>query len=133
MKPRRLPINAADAWPPLGRFDAENPDASYDEGGQWWMTAAETAPYSEGRMRASPSGPSCRGCSSAASMKGDRANVRGAARWKDGYWTLEAARDLKTGSAYDVDFEPGVPLYLWVAVFDHTADAPHAACPPVDP
>ena len=120
VKPRRLPINSAAAMAALGRFDAENPDASYDEGGQWWMTAAETAPYSEEADARIPVGTVMPGVLINGEYEGDRANVRGAARWKDGYWTLETARDLKTGSAYDVDFEPGVPLYLWVAVFDHT-------------
>ena len=43
----------------------------------------------------------------------------GGSRWKDGYWTLEVARNLKTGSKYDKDFVPGKDLYMWVAVFDH--------------
>ena len=50
----------------------------------------------------------------------DRAQIRGGAKWKDGYWTLELSRDLKTGSKYDHDFEPGKPLYMWLNVFDHT-------------
>jgi len=54
------------------------------------------------------------------SYEGDRANLRGEAKWQDGYWTLEVERDLTTGSIYDVDFTPGQPLFMWVSVFDHT-------------
>ena len=36
--------------------------------------------------------------------EGDRGDLLGGARWKDGYWTLEIARKLKTGSKYDKDF-----------------------------
>jgi hypothetical protein len=42
----------------------------------------------------------------------------GAAKWKDGHWTLETSRALKTGSKFDDDFAPGRDLYLWVKVFD---------------
>ena len=52
--------------------------------------------------------------------EGDRAQIRGAAKWKDGYWTLEMSRDLKTGSKFDHDFVPGKDLYMWLNVFDHT-------------
>jgi hypothetical protein len=46
--------------------------------------------------------------------------VVGAARWADGHWTLEASRALRTGSRFDQDFAPGVPVYMWVSVFDHS-------------
>ena len=52
--------------------------------------------------------------------EGERAVIRGAAKWKDGHWTLITARKLKTGGKYDKDFVPGHDLYMWVAVFDHT-------------
>ena len=39
--------------------------------------------------------------------EGDRGDLIGGSRWKDGYWTLEIARKLKTGSKYDKDFVPG--------------------------
>ena len=52
--------------------------------------------------------------------EGDRYDVKGAAHWADGHWTLVTSRDLKTGSKYDQDFVPGKDLYMWVSVFDHT-------------
>jgi hypothetical protein len=51
--------------------------------------------------------------------EGDRGDLLGGARWRDGYWTLEIARALKTGSKYDKDFVPGKNLYMWVAAYDH--------------
>jgi len=51
-------------------------------------------------------------------MEGDRADVRAHAVWQAGYWSLELARRLDTGSTYDVVLETGV--CLWVAAFDHT-------------
>jgi hypothetical protein len=56
----------------------------------------------------------------AGKYEGDRGDLVGGSRWKDGYWTLEAARKLKTGSKFDKDFAAGKDLYMWVAVFDHT-------------
>jgi ethylbenzene dehydrogenase len=44
----------------------------------------------------------------------------GAAKWKDGHWTLETSRALKTGSKFDHDFVPARDVYLWVNVFDPT-------------
>jgi hypothetical protein len=52
--------------------------------------------------------------------EGDRADIHGAAKWKDGHWHLETVRALRTGSKYDQDFIPGQDLYMWVNVFDHT-------------
>ncbi|MFV8783453.1 ethylbenzene dehydrogenase-related protein [Microbulbifer sp. SA54] len=50
-------------------------------------------------------------------FEGDRADVRAAGRWRDGYWSLELARTLDTGSPLDVAIRDGV--CLWVAAFDH--------------
>ena len=51
---------------------------------------------------------------------GERADVIGRAKWRDGHWTLVTARDLQISSKYGKNFVPGQPLYMWVAVFDHT-------------
>jgi len=60
------------------------------------------------------------GSGRAGNYEGDRAELRGAAKWKDDHWHLEVARALTTGSKYDHDFVPGKDLYLWLNVFDHT-------------
>ena len=49
---------------------------------------------------------------------GDRADIRGAARWLAGRWSLEAARRLDTHSPYDVPIVTGI--FLRVAAFDRS-------------
>jgi hypothetical protein len=119
VKVQRLPkdwkaINAG-----LGKFDL-NPDSMDEEGSRWWMTEAETVPYSKELDAQIPVGTVIPGVLIMGNYEGDRAQVRGAARWKDGMWTLETSRDLKTGSKFDKDFVAGRNLYMWVSVFDHT-------------
>jgi len=50
-------------------------------------------------------------------FEGDRAHVRGFAKWQDGYWSLEVFRKLDTQSKTDIKIEDGV--CIWVAAFDH--------------
>ena len=52
--------------------------------------------------------------------EGDRGDVLARAVWEDGVWTLEAQRALDTTSRYDFVLQPDVPIYMWVAVFNHT-------------
>lgn len=118
--PKRLPTDPAATMAALGRFDPKDPNLIHDEGTRWWLTEADSAPYTEEADARIPVGTVMPGVLILGDYEGDRAQIRAGARWKDGYWTLEASRDLKTGSAYDVDFVPGKPIYLWVAVFDHT-------------
>jgi len=84
------------------------------------MTETETVAYSADVDAAIPVGTVIPGVLIEGNYEGDRADLRGAAIWKDGHWNLEIVRALKTGSKYDQDFVPGKDLYMWVAVFDHT-------------
>jgi hypothetical protein len=120
VKPHRLPLDAAATMKALGRFDEKNPDAIYDQDTSWWLTEATSVPYRDDLDRAIPVGTVMPGVIIMGNYEGDRADIRGAARWHDGYWTLEASRSLKTGSRYDLDFQAGMPVYVWVSVFDHT-------------
>jgi hypothetical protein len=52
----------------------------------------------------------------AGAFTGDRADVRGAARWAAGRWALEISRRLDTKSRHDIAIASGV--YMRVAVFD---------------
>ncbi len=57
---------------------------------------------------------------------GDRGDISARAVYKNGVWTLEAARKLVTGSRYDVQFSTLTqPYYFGVAVFDN-AQVRHA-------
>jgi hypothetical protein len=114
-----LPKDYAAMTKAMGHWDP-NPDASVDDGSQWWMFEKDTVPYSKEADAKIPVGTIIPGVLIIGEYSGDRSNVKGSAHWQDGHWTLVASRDLKTGSEYDQDFVPGRVLYLWVAVFDHT-------------
>ena len=90
-----------------------NPQARY------WMTAAESAPYS-GKLDATiADGTVIPGVLVTEATSGDRNAIRGAARWASGRWTLEIVRRLYTGSPLDVPIKSGA--LMWVAAFDHAA------------
>ncbi len=115
---QKLPKDVAATVAALGKFDF-NPDSSDEDGARWWMTEAETVPYSKELDEKIPLGTVLPGVLITGNYEGDRAQLRGEAKWKDGYWTLELERDLRTGSQYDVDFVPGETLFMWVSAFDH--------------
>lgn len=115
---QRLPKDVAATVAALGRFDLD-PDSSDDEDARWWMTQAETVPYSPELDASIPIGTVLPGVLISGAYEGDRADLRGGAKWKDGHWTLEVSRDLKTGSQFDLDFVAGQDLFVWVSVFDH--------------
>ncbi len=59
-------------------------------------------------------------------LKGDRGEVRTAARWANGTWTYEVARKLVTGSKFDVQFDDLAKGYAFgFAAFDN-AQVRHA-------
>src|SRR5690606_28118519 len=91
----RLPADWRKTVKDLGRFDLD-PDSSDEEGSKWWMLANDTVPYSREQDAAIPVGTVMPGVIITGDYEGDRANVRGAAKWKDGHWTLELSRDLRT-------------------------------------
>ena len=84
------------------------------------MLESESVPYTKELDAKIPVGTVMPGVLISGNYEGDRAQIPGAAKWKDGYWTLEMSRDLKTGSKFDHDFVPGKELYMWLNVFDHT-------------
>ena len=57
--------------------------------------------------------------------QGDRGDVQVGYTWNNGKWTYEVARKLKTGSKFDVQFEPGKTHYFGFAAFDN-AQVRHA-------
>jgi Ethylbenzene dehydrogenase len=58
-------------------------------------------------------------------LQGDRGDVQVAYKWDNGKWTYEVARKLKTGSKFDVQFEPGKTYHFGFAAFDN-AQVRHA-------
>ena len=55
-------------------------------------------PYSKEADAKIPVGTVMPGVLIIGNYEGDRADLVGGSRWKDGYWTLELSRKMKTGS-----------------------------------
>lgn len=118
--PLALPKDYKAAQAALGTV-SNDPNVSNDEGSHWWMMEkGETVPYSKEADDLIPVGTMMPGVLITGEYAGDRAGIAAQAKWADGHWTLVASRNLKTGSKYDVDFDPGSKYYAWVAAYDHT-------------
>lgn len=113
---KRLPLDHAAMTAKLGHVDLAT-DASDEAGSQWWMFENETAPYSAELDATIPVGTVMPGVLIMGEYSGSRADLKGGADWRDGHWTLEVARKLKTGHVQDVDMTNG--LNMWVSAFDH--------------
>jgi cytochrome b subunit of formate dehydrogenase len=114
----KLPKDWKKTQDQLGKFNLD-PNSSDDENGRWNMFENEVEPYTKEADAKIPVGTVMPGVLIAGQYEGDRGDLLGGSRWKDGYWTLEIARKMKTGSKYDKDFVAGKPIYMWVAAFDH--------------
>jgi hypothetical protein len=101
----------------LGQFD---PDPDVSDDGEFWLALQDTVAYSEDLDAGYPVGTILPSVLIDQPFRGDRGDVRAAARWHNGWWQLQLSRRLVTGSPYDVALQPEEPVYLWVAVFDHT-------------
>lgn len=115
----RLPKDLAATQAAMGPFEID-PDFSLADGARWWLTEKDSIPYTPEADARIPVGTVIPGLLITGRFEGDRADVTGAARWADGFWTLETKRKLKSDSQFDVSFGTGEPLYMWVSVFDHT-------------
>ncbi|MBS0243414.1 MAG: cytochrome b/b6 domain-containing protein [Proteobacteria bacterium] len=114
--PRRLPRDLSQTTAALGRINADA-TLSEGEGTRWWMTIAESQPYSPAADALIPIGTVLPGVIMADTIASRADSIRGAARWSAGRWTLELARKLYTGSRFDVPIKSGA--MMWVAAFDH--------------
>ena len=121
----RLPIDWQKTVKEIGKFDL-NPDSIDDEGSKWWMFENETVPYSKELDATIPVGTVMPGVSSCGNYEGDRAELRGAAKWKDGYWTLEMSRDLDRQQVRPRLRAGQGALHVAQCLRSH-ADAPHAS------
>jgi thiosulfate reductase cytochrome b subunit len=98
---------------------APNPDPkTSDHAETWWIQRAGAIPYSEA-ADTFPVGALIPNIV-LEPFKGDRADVRAKAEWRQGRWTLEARRALDTGSPFDVAFVPGRPVYISIAAYNRT-------------
>jgi hypothetical protein len=115
--PRRLPRDLAATTKAMGQISLD-PHVGESNGSRWFMTEAESVPYTSQLDRLIPVGTVLPGVILAGEFSGDRADVRCAARWASGHWALEVARRLDTKSQYDVPLRTGT--FMRVAAFDHT-------------
>jgi hypothetical protein len=115
--PRRLPRNFAATVAAMGQISLD-PNIGESDGSRWFMTEAESQPYSSELDSSIPAGAVVPGVIIAGDFSGDRADVRCAGRWASGHWALEVARRLDTHSQYDVALTSGV--FMRVAAFDHS-------------
>jgi len=115
--PRRLPRDLAGTLGAMGQITLD-PNVGESDGARWFMTEAETVPYTEAVDRLIPPGTVLPGIIVSGEFAGDRADVRSAARWASGHWALEVARRLDTKSQYDVPIRTGV--FMRVSAFDHS-------------
>jgi hypothetical protein len=117
VRPRRLPRDLAATVAGMGQLSLD-PDVGESDSARWFMTEAETVPYTPEVDRLIPVGTVLPGVIISGNFSGDRADVRCAARWASGHWALEVARRLDTHSKYDVPLRSGV--FMRVAAFDHS-------------
>jgi cytochrome b subunit of formate dehydrogenase len=115
----RLPKDYRAINKAMGTWNPE-PGGTVDDGSKWWMFLDESVPYSKEEDAKIPVGTIIPAVLITGKHEGDRYDVKCAAHWADGHWTMVASRALDTGSKYDQPFLPGRDLYIWVAVFDHT-------------
>jgi hypothetical protein len=115
--PKRLPKDWQQTWAAMGRVDVRS-NIGESDGARWWMTEAESVPYSPEADAQYPVNAMIPGVIIAGEYSGDRADVRCAARWAAGRWALEIARRLDTKSRYDVRIASGV--FMRVAAFDRS-------------
>ncbi|MGI9305411.1 MAG: ethylbenzene dehydrogenase-related protein [Gammaproteobacteria bacterium] len=114
IRPKRLPKDPS----VLTRMGPVNLNPGAGDMGEFWLKLEETVPYTAtGDIY--PVGTVMPSVLLKGNHRGDRGDVHAASTWRDGWWRMEVKRRLDTGSKYDVAFEHGEPLYMWVAAFDH--------------
>jgi hypothetical protein len=117
IKPRRLPKDLAATTAAMGTIDLD-PEVGENDGARWFMTDAESVPYTTELDRQIPVGTVIPGVIISGEFSGDRADVQCTARWASGHWSLEVARRLDTHSQFDVPIKTGI--FMRVAAFDHS-------------
>jgi hypothetical protein len=117
VRPLRLPKDVTSMTAAMGEINLD-PNIGESEGARWYLTEADSVPYSADVDSRIPVGTVLPGVILAGEYSGDRADVRCAAHWAAGRWTLEVARKLDTGSKYDIPLKSGI--FMRVAAFDHS-------------
>jgi hypothetical protein len=114
--PRRIPRDIAALAQAMGPI-SDRAGESESVGSRWWMTGAESVPFTAALDAKIPNDTVIPGVLVSESAEETPGSIRGTARWAAGRWTLELARRLHTGSRHDIPIKTGV--LMWVAAFDH--------------
>jgi hypothetical protein len=117
VRPLRLPKDVSAMTAAMGEISLD-PNMGESENARWFLTEADSVPYSAEADARIPVGTVLPGVVLSGDYSGDRADVRCAARWASGRWTLEVARKLDTGSKYDIALKSGI--FMRVSAFDHS-------------
>jgi cytochrome b subunit of formate dehydrogenase len=115
--PKRLPKDVVATQAALRQVDLD-PDHSDPENARWWLTEADSVPFTSALDADIPVGTIIPGVIAQSPRPSGRSDIRCSARWAAGRWTLLASRLLKTGLGDDVPL--GSNTYMWVGAFDHT-------------
>ncbi len=115
---KRLPLDLVQMRLELGSVPT-HANGNNDAGSIWWLTPENSVPYSTALDAATSVGTMIPSTLNIHKYSGDRADLSGGARWHDGFWTLEVSRKRNTGSPYDISFNSGQRIFVWVSVFDH--------------
>jgi hypothetical protein len=83
----------------------------------YWIREGESEAFAPSKYRPGDEVPGIL----VAPFTGDRGDIAAAGAWQDGVWTVELARQLVTGSPFDVQFTDLRKRYAFaIAVFDNT-------------
>jgi hypothetical protein len=97
-------------------------DPNVSDTGDWVLPIEDVVPYSS-EEDTFPVGTVFPSFIVEKPFEGDRGDVTAVGTWHDGWWRLEIARRLDTGSKFDLPIADGT--YMWVAPFDH-AESRHS-------
>lgn len=93
-----------------------------NKGGTYWVKAEDKTAFDDAKFKAGDEVASV----IVSLFKGDRGDVSVGAKWKNGKWTVEFARKLKTGSKFDIDLSDlSKPYAFGIGMFDN-AQVRHA-------
>jgi cytochrome b subunit of formate dehydrogenase len=113
--PLRLPKNPAVLEP----YRTTSLDPKVSDTLDYWLAFEDTVPYSP-ELDTYPVGTVMPSVLVDGPFGGDRGDVKAVGRWANGRWRMEVSRRLDTGSKFDVPIVAGVPVYMSLAVFDHS-------------
>ena len=89
-----------------------------DSSGEGVLFARPDRLWTPAREAALPAGARVPGVVLYSRLNDDRGDVRAEAQWKEGRWTVELQRSLRTGTRHDTALQPGESVYAWFAPFD---------------